>query len=322
MRIGICGAGFVAQVHAYGYAGQPNAEIAVVVDPRLEHAEKLAAKYGAKASGDYADLIGPDIDAVSICTPTPTHADLAIAAMRAGKHVLCEKPIARTAKQAEAMIAAAAETGVKFMVGHVVRYEQDHLRAHDIVRRGDIGKLRMITQSITGPFPDWSAQGWFADEALSGGPVLDLAIHSFDFFNWLFQSKPVRVAAVGARRKISLHSYAMITIRYEDDSIGVAEVSWIHPRAQGLVVRNELVGTLGRLAWDYDTVTPLKIVTDDDTQRHAMIPGGWIPQIAGFLGCIRDDTDPPVSGRDALAALHIGLAALESLDTGRAVTLS
>jgi predicted dehydrogenase len=309
-------------VQSYGYAGQPDAEIAVVVDPRLEHAEKLAANYGAKASASFADLLAPDIDAISICTPTPTHAELAIAAMRAGKHVLCEKPIARTIAQAEAMIATAEETGVKLMIGHVVRYEQDHVRAHDVVRRGDIGDLRMITQSITGPFPDWSAHGWFADEAQSGGPVLDLAIHSFDFFNWLFQSKPVRVAAAGVQRKIPVHGYATITIRYENDNIAVAEVSWIHPRNQGLLVRNELAGTKGRIAWDYDGIAPLKVIKEDDTQRHHLVPGGWIPQIAGFLRCIREDAPPPVTGQEALSALRVALAALESLNTGRAVTLN
>src|SRR5215207_616270 len=96
MRIGICGAGFVAQAHAQSYASQPDVEIAVVVDPRLEHAERLSARYGATAEADFWALLGADIDAISICTPTPSHAELAITAMRAGKHVLCEKPIART----------------------------------------------------------------------------------------------------------------------------------------------------------------------------------------------------------------------------------
>jgi predicted dehydrogenase len=322
MRVGICGAGFVAQAHAHSYAAQPDVEIAVVVDPRLEHAERLAGAYGATPSTEFAALLGPEVDAISLCTPTPTHADLAIRAMRAGKHVLCEKPIARTLAEAEAMLAAAAATEVVFTVGHVARFEADHRRAREIVARGDLGLLRMASQSITGPFPDWSAHGWFADAAQSGGPVLDLAIHSFDYLLWLFQDRVIRVSAVGVRQKIAVHGYAQATLRFANGGIGLVEASWLHPKAQGLLVRNELLGTEGRLAWDYDEIAALHVVKDDGRQSFTMVPGGWNAQTAGFLRSIREGTAPLVSGREALEALRVGLAALESLETGQAVTLA
>lgn len=326
MRVGICGAGFVAQAHAFSYAVQPDVEVAVVVDPRLEHAERLAATYGATASADFAALLGPEVEAVSICTPTPTHAELAIRAMRAGKHVLCEKPIARTLAEAEAMLATAAETGVVFTVGHVARFENDHVRAREIVARGDLGQLRTASRSITGPFPDWSAHGWFADPAQSGGPVLDLAIHSFDYLLWLFQDRVIRVSAVGVREKIAVHGYALVTLRFANGGIGLVEVSWLHPKGQGLLVRNELFGTQGRLYWDYDAIAALQVVRDDGRQNFTMVPGGWKVQTAGFLRSIREGTPegtpPLVSGREALAALRVGLAALESLETGQAVALA
>jgi myo-inositol 2-dehydrogenase/D-chiro-inositol 1-dehydrogenase len=321
MRVGICGAGFVAKAHAHSYASQPDVEIAVIVDPRREHAERLAAHYGASVSSTFDALLGPDVDAISICTPTPTHAELAIAAMRAGKHVLCEKPIARTLGDAEAMLAVAKETGVVFTVGHVARFEADHKKAQEIVARGDLGRLRMASQSITGPFPDWSAQGWFADAAQSGGPVLDLAIHSFDYLLWLFQGRVTRVAAVGVREKLAVHGYALVTLRFANGGIGHVEVSWLHPRAQGLLVRNELLGTEGRLAWDYESIAAMQIIKDDDRLNDTMIPGGWDIQTAGFLRAIRAGAPPLVTGRDALDALRVGLAALESLATGRAVSL-
>lgn len=321
MRVGICGAGFVAQAHAYSYASQPGVDIAVVVDPRLEHAERLASRFGATAHAEFEALLAPDIDAISICTPTPTHAELAIAAMRAGKHVLCEKPISRSVAEAEAMLAVAAEAGVVFTVGHVARFEDDHRTAQQVVARGDLGQLRMASQSITGPFPDWSAHGWFADQSKSGGPVLDLAIHSFDYLNWLFQDRVVRVSAVGVREKIDVHGYALILLRYANGGIGQVEVSWLHPKGQGLLVRNELFGTKGRLAWDYDGIAALQVVKDDGRQFHTTVPGGWNVQTAGFLNSIRHGTAPLVSGQEALDALQVGLAALESLETGRTVEL-
>jgi predicted dehydrogenase len=321
MRVGICGAGFVARAHAHSYASQPDVEIAVIVDPRQEHAERLAARYGASASQNFDALLVPEIDAISICTPTPTHAELAIAAMRAGKHVLCEKPIARTLADAETMLNVAEETGVVFTVGHVARFEADHRKAQEVVARGDLGKLRMASQSITGPFPDWSAQGWFADSAQSGGPVLDLAIHSFDYLLWLFQDRVIRVAAVGVREKIAVHGYALVTLRFANGGIGLIEVSWLHPRAQGLLVRNEILGTEGRLAWDYEGIAAMQVIKDDGRQNDPMIPGGWNPQTAGFLRAIREGTPPLVTGGEAFDALRVGLAALESLETGSAVSL-
>ncbi len=321
IRVGICGAGFIAQAHAQGYAAQPDTRVAVVVDPRLEHAERLAAKLGATAGPDVEALLGPDVDVVSICTPTPTHADLAIAAMRAGKHVLCEKPIARTAAEAEAMIAAAEENDVKLSVGHVVRYEEDHRRARELVAGGAIGRLRMASQSITGPFPDWSAGGWFADVAQSGGPVLDLAVHSFDFLRWIFGSPVTRVSAVGVRRKIALPGYALVTLRFADGGLGLVEASWLHPRAHGLQARTELLGTGGRIAWDYESIAAVEVTRDDAKRAHLFTGEVWAAQVADFLRCVRDDAPPPVPGREALAAQRVGLAALESIESGRAVDL-
>jgi predicted dehydrogenase len=322
MRIGICGAGVMAQAHARSYAAQPGVEVAVIVDPQLDKAERLAGQHGATASADFEALLEPGIDAVSICTPTPTHAELAIGAMRAGKHVLCEKPIARSLADAEAMVAAAAESGVVFTVGQVARFEDDHRRAQEIVARGDIGRLRMASQSITGAHPELSTRGWFADQAQSGGAVLDLAIHSFDYLLWLFQDRVVRVSAVGVRKKLDVHGYALMTLRFANGGIGLVEVSWLHPRKQGAIVRNELFGTEGRLAWDYDAIAALQVINDAGRQNHTMVPGGWNLQTAGFLRSIREGTPPLVSGREALEALRVGLAALESLETGQAVALA
>jgi predicted dehydrogenase len=319
IRVGICGAGFIAQVHSHGYAANPElATVTRVVDPRLEHAERLAARHGATASVDFADLLDADVDAISLCTPTPTHGELAVAALRAGKHVLCEKPIARTIAEAEAMIAAAEETGNTLMIAHVVRYEEDHKRAHDLLASGEIGELRMASQSITGPFPDWSAGGWFADAAQSGGPVLDLGIHSFDFLNWVFNSPVVRVTAVGARHKIALPSHALVTLRFENGGIAQVEASWSHPRGQGLLARTELMGTQGRIAWDYDSITPVQVIRDE-RRNHIFTGEVWSAEVVDFLRSVRDDTPSPIPGAVGLEALRVGLAAIESLETGRTV---
>lgn len=323
IRAGIVGAGYIAEAHARGYAAQPGVSLAVVADPCLDRAERLAGRYHAVAVADVESMLKAGVDVVSVCTPTPTHAEIAIASLRAGVHVLCEKPIARTVAQAEAIIQAARETGVRFMVGHVSRYDADHRKAKDVLERGDLGQLQMGFQSITGPFPEWSSRGWFADVAQSGGPVLDLAIHSFDYLLWVFGSRVRRVCAVGVQRKIRAYTYALVTLRFEGGGMGLVEVSWAHPRAQSLSVRTELVGTRGRLHWDYDGIAAMQVIRDDSGKRNLVMVGehSFSAEIADFVRCVEEDSPPPIPGEEALAALRVALAGLESLETGRAVEL-
>lgn len=323
LRAGIFGAGFIAKVHANAYAALPGAQLAMIADPRFERAAALAHHFGASAVGSVDELLASDVDVVSICTPTPTHAELAIAAMRAGKHVLCEKPIARDSEQAEAMIAEAQACGVKFMVGHVSRYEADHRKAKALVERGDLGRLRMGFQSITGPFPEWSSAGWFADGEQSGGPVLDLAIHSLDYLLWLFGCGVRRVSAVGARSKLNLHTYALLTLSFGDGGIGLVEVSWAHPRAQGLTVRTELSGTRGRLHWDYDDISTMQLVREESGKRSLPLVGedSFGAEIAAFVDSVAHNTPEPIGGREAAEALRVALAAIEALQTGRTVEI-
>jgi myo-inositol 2-dehydrogenase/D-chiro-inositol 1-dehydrogenase len=323
IRAGIIGAGYIAQAHARAYAALPQAHLAVIADSRLDRAERLAGLCQARAVADLDSLLSVGVNVLSVCTPTPAHAELAIAAMRAGVHVLCEKPIARTVAQAEAMIQTAREAGVKFMVGHVSRYEADHRRSKEVVERGDLGQLRMGFQSITGPFPEWSSAGWFADVAQSGGPVVDLAIHSFDYLLWMFGCRATRVCAVGVRGKINVHTYALVNIRFQDGGIGLVEVSWAHPRAQSLLVRTELAGTRGRLHWDYDGIASMQVIRDDAGKRNLVMVGedSFAAEIADFVRCVEEDARPSIPGEEALEALRIALAALESLETGKAVEL-
>ncbi len=323
LNVGIFGAGFIAQAHAYAYALNPHVRLATVADPRLDRATELATKYGANAVATVEELLQSGVDVVSVCTPTPTHADVAIAAMNAGKHVLCEKPLARSLEQADAMIAAAHANNVKFMVGHVSRYEVDHRRSKELLERGDLGELRMAFQGITGPFPEWSSNGWFADEQKSGGPILDLAIHSFDYILWLFGKRVRRVSAVGARGKLNLHSYALVTLAFEGGGLGLVETSWAHPKAQGLTVRTELSGTQGRIHWTYDDIAALEVVTEQGSKRSAVMLGenSFRDEIADFVRCVIEDQPAPIRGEEARDAIRVGLAALESLETGHPVHL-
>ncbi|MGQ0602904.1 MAG: Gfo/Idh/MocA family protein [Anaerolineales bacterium] len=314
IRAGLIGAGYIAEAHARGYAAQPGVRVTAVMSRSLERAASLAERYGARAVTDLDELLRV-VDVVSVCTPTPSHAAFTVAALRAGKHVLCEKPIARSIAEAEAIVQAAHEAGTKLMLAHVARYEVDHRRAKEVLDRGDLGRLCMASQSLCGPAPDWSRDGWMLDAAQSGGPLLDLAIHSFDYLLWLFDEPATRVYASGDDR------YAQVSVRFAGDGLGLIETSWAHPRAQGLLARTELTGTRGRLSWDYDGIASMQTITDTTgrTQRLMVGEDSFITQAAEFIRCVQDASAPPISGAAGLAALRVALAALESLRTGQAI---
>lgn len=326
-RVGILGAGFIARAHAAAYASLPGIELAVVADPRAGAAEALARAYGARAATSAEAVWESDVEVVSVCTPTPTHVDLSLAGLRAGKHVLCEKPIAGDVVEAEALVAGAREAearGVRFMVGHVSRFEADHLRAKELLDRGDIGPLAMAHQSITGSFPEWSSEGWFADAAKSGGPLVDLAIHSFDYLSWLFAEPVERVSVAGVRSKLAFPTYALTTLRFVSGRIATVEVSWAHTRSDGFNVRTELTGTRGRIAWTYRDIAAMRVSRGDSPVQEIIMPGenSFAAEIKAFIDAIRADKPVPVPAEEALAALRIAAAANESLARGTPVSLA
>lgn len=323
VRVGIVGAGYIAGSHAAAYAAHPGAEIAHVVDPVAAKATALAERYGALPLADLDALLTSDVDVISVCTPSPTHADLVVAALAAGKHVLCEKPVARTLADAERIAEAGRRGPGLLMVGHVSRFEPDHRAARDAVLAGRIGEVRMMSQTINGEMPEWSEQDWLADEDQSGGPLVDLAIHSFDYLTWVCGARPEQVHAIGASRPDGLVDYAIATVRYDTGALAVVEASWGHPAGHGLDLTTELSGTGGRITWDYDGIAVGSVRRAGQPARAISQLGnrGFVAQIGAFLDAVGSGGPSPVPAEEALVALQIALAAVESLRTRRVVQL-
>ena len=165
IRAGIIGAGYAADLHAHGYAALPasRVQLAVVADRHRHRAGKLAQRYGAIPVTSLDAMLASGVDAISICTPTASHAEIAIAAMHAGINVLCEKPIARTLAGAERMIQVSQQTGAKLMAAHVTRFESEHLKAREVLDRGvvpyygttAVNVWSMRTAISCGFYPAW-----------------------------------------------------------------------------------------------------------------------------------------------------------------------
>lgn len=323
LRVGIVGAGYIAGAHAGGYAALPGVEIVAIADPVEAKATALAARVGARPVTSLAELLPLDVDAVSVCTPTPTHSSLVLEALAAGCHVLCEKPIALTLAEADRIVAAADAASTQVMIGHVSRFEPDHRRAQELVAAGRLGQLHMSSQSITSSAPGWSERGWLTDPQLSGGPIVDLAVHSFDYLAWLHRSEPVRVSAFASDTAAGPSTYAVVTLRFADGAIGTVETSWAHPPAHGLQVVTEVAGSAGRLEWTYSGVSLGSLVTSDGAVTHLDPLGsrGFRAEIAAFVAAIRDNTAVPVPPAAGRAALRTALAALESVRLGCPIDL-
>nr|WP_089006418.1 Gfo/Idh/MocA family oxidoreductase [Micromonospora viridifaciens] len=156
LTVGLLGAGMIAGVHAHAYRDSPGVRLAAVADPVPGKAERIADRHGAKVVPDLYALLDLGVDVVDICTPPTAHANATIAALQAGRHVLCEKPITRTMDEARRVLAAAEAAPGLLSIGQVARYGPDHRLARDLAASGEIGLVRMLSHSTTTSLPGWS----------------------------------------------------------------------------------------------------------------------------------------------------------------------
>lgn len=324
LTVGLLGAGMIAGVHAHAYRDSPGVRLVAVADPVPGKAERIAEQHGARVVADLDALLGLGVDVVDICTPPTAHADATIAALEAGRHVLCEKPVTRTMDEARRVLAAAEAAEGILSIGQVARYGPDHRLARDLVAAGEIGDLRMITHSTTTSLPGWSEAGWLADPASSGGPLLDQAVHSFDYAGWVIGSPAVRVHCMAADSGAGPHTYTLATVRYANGAIAHVECSWAHPASRGFKLRAELVGTEGRLAWDLDhLMSGVLHRRDGDTEWwDALGDREFTRELSAFFDACRAGGPPPVPATEAVESLRVALAALESARTGRTIDLT
>ena len=324
LRVGIVGAGLIAGVHADAYAATPGVVVTVVTDPVTDKAKRLADRIGGRAVASLDELLDDGVDVVCICTPPHAHAAPAVRAIKAGRHVFCEKPLAGRLDDARQIVAAARSTNAVVMVGHVSRFEADHRLAKDLVAAGQLGRIAMMSHSTTTSLPGWSEGGWLAQAELSGGPIVDQGVHSFDYLGWLADSPAVRVHAIGADSVAGPSTYAVATVRYASGAIGRVETSWAHPADRGFKLSSELVGTEGRLSWDSGHIIGgVMYVTGGPTEWFDPIGDrGYRAEMAAFVDAARSGGPSPVPVECGYEALRVALAARESIRTREPIDLT
>jgi myo-inositol 2-dehydrogenase/D-chiro-inositol 1-dehydrogenase len=324
LTVGLLGAGLIAGVHAWAYRDAPGVRIAAVADPVVAKAERIAGQYGARVVAGLDELLDLGVDVVDVCTPPTAHAQPVIRALEAGRHVFCEKPLTRTMDEARAVVRAADAAAGLLMVGHVTRFEPDHRVARELAASGELGEVRMLTHSATSALPGWTEAGWLTDPAVSGGPLLDQAVHSFDYARWVVGAPAVRVTCFAADTPAGPGTYAVATVRYANGAIATVECSWAHPAARGFKLAAEIVGTEGRLTWSNSEQMGgvLHPREGDPEWWDVLSDRGFRLELRTFVEAVRAGAPSPVTAGEATEALRTALAALESARSGRAVDLT
>jgi predicted dehydrogenase len=259
------------------------------------------------------------LDAIDICLPTGLHRKATELAAAKGLHVFCEKPIAATEEDAQAMIDACKSAGVVLMIGHVVRFNPESLAARQQMLSGSIGKPGIIRTTRVSEFPSWAS--WFSDYG-SSGTLLDMAIHDFDFLRWCLGpvSRVFTTQVIGERL-----DHSMTIVRFASGAMAHVEASWAYPPGTVVQAAIEIAGSNGLAVFDRPKSYPIHTFFRDGggsaVPDNPLAKNAYVRELEHFLTCIATKQTPLTSGEESLQALRISLAALESAKTGLPVEL-
>ncbi len=331
VKVGLLGAGFIGATHAQAYAELEQAELVAVADARADAADALAQRFGAKAYHD-ADALLADaqIDIVDICLPTFLHERYVVAAAERGKHILCEKPVALSLAQVDAMTAAVERAGVIAMVAQVIRFWPQYVVIRDLFRQGALGRPLVATAARMSSAPKWG--NWFADPKLSGGAVLDMHVHDLDFLCWLF-GRPRSVYAVGAQSPSQAWNYSVTSLDFGAVK-AMAEASFLQPEGFPFLMAFRLTGTDACVDFRLGGTTQVdkrdQAATDLVVYRSGAAPehppysseDAYVAEVRYFVECVVAGRQPELATLpEARGVLEVALAARRSLETGLIVYL-
>lgn len=342
IRVGIAGCGKIAQVrHLPEYAAHPDAQIRGLYDLNQDRTRALAQQYQAKAYASFEEMLAdPELDAVSICAANASHASMSVAALKAGKHVLCEKPMATSLADCEEMVRAARENGKELMIGQNQCLAAAHVKAKELLDSGAIGRLITYTTSFRHGGPEtWTvdpANNWFFDKKRAVmGAMADLGIHKTDLIHFLTGQTVTEVQAyLGTLDKkyadgspIGVDDNAICIYRMSGGAVGTMTASWTDYCGEDNAT--VLFGTEGVMRIYEDPAHSIVLQkrggetayfdVDRIQTNDAQTKSGIIDL---FVDHLLDPSKPFISGESVLTAMRAVFAALESAETGRAVRVN
>lgn len=316
-----------AHIHAASYMGcvnqNPNAVLAGIADDNEERGRKAAEAFGTKYFPSYEALLDSDIDAVIIASENINHKPLTLMAAKAGKHILCEKPLATTMADGRAMIQACKDAGVQLMTAFPCRFSPAMARLREAVQAGTIGEIMAMKGTNQGLNPGL----WFIElDKSGGGAVIDHTVHVTDLMRWITGKEPVEVYAEISNRMYhgDYDDSGILTISFDGGVFSTLDTSWSRPKTYPTWgnVTLEITGTEGVIAMDMFAQNIIHY--NDDAKRINWLPWGDnidYGLIDSFVTSVAEGTPVAITGEDGLAAVEVALAAYKSNQAHQPVKL-
>jgi len=342
-KVALLGAGFIADIHIESYHRfVPDAEVVAVYTRKPERARAFARKHGiAQAFTDLdAAITRSGCDVVDICLPNFLHHRAVLAAARAGKHVIIEKPLALNLPEADQMIAACRAAKRKLCYAEELCFAPKYERVRKLVNEGAVGKIFQMRQceKHSGPHSDW----FYDIKQSGGGAIMDMGCHGIAWFRWMLGGRPKVVSVQAHLQRDLIHGKrtqaeenSLVTVEFAGGAVGVAENSWA--KRGGMDDRVEVYGTggviyadlfMGNAALTYSEAGYGYAMEKAGTTKgwsftvfEEAFNQGYPQELKHFIECIRQDKQPVVTGEDGRAVLEIMMAAYQSAGTGRKVKL-
>lgn len=332
MKIAFAGAGYIINIHAKAARAQKDIELVAVVEKFSDKAAALAHKFKLKNQYETVEqlLKAGGVDALVIGTPNFLHAPQAISALKAGVHVMVEKPMAMNAREAEKMMTASEKSGAKLMVAHCWRFDQDVNWLKKETPK--LGKI--IRTKGYGVHAHWGPGGWFTQKEFAGGGAMaDMGIHAIDTARFLLgDPKPVSVyAKLGTHyNDFDVDDTGVIIVEWENGATSYIESGWWQPHADGPEAATQLYGTQG-----FGQLFPTQLEVPNVQERRVdLIKSGfkfprkehcpqsmYDAQMGYFIDCICNNKTPNPGAAEGLVNMKVIDAAYKSAKTGKAVKI-
>jgi 1,5-anhydro-D-fructose reductase (1,5-anhydro-D-mannitol-forming) len=336
LRVAIVGFGLMGRMHFQKCRTFPEVEVTAVCDTNARLFEKESGVTGNIAAVQGIDLTGvgcytdfdrmlaeAGLDAVLITLPTFLHAEYSIRALRAGLHVLCEKPMALSIAECRRMIAAAKKSGRVLQIGHCIRFWPEYAYAKAVIESGEFGRVRAARFHRLGSLPGWGWDGWFTDPGRSGGVALDLHIHDSDFVQYAFGMPPAVFSRATAHLGSDLN-HIVTQYLYDDGPVVTAEGSWLMTPSFGFEMSFMIVLEKATLVFDNTRQPTFRLCP---ASREIVMPSvpagdGYLLEIAHFIKDVQGQAVAPVTTlEESCNSVRLVLAEMASARTGRKVAL-
>lgn len=308
LDVAVIGCGSWGRNHARVYSDLPDINLAVIADINASRARGIGEKYKTSWTSEITDVFeNPTVDAVSVCTPTVTHADIALKALDAGKHVLVEKPMTDTIDEAKELISRAKRKDLHIAVGFVERFNPGVRESMRLIESGEIGDVILAHSKRVSRRPKRIGDV---------GVIKDLGIHDVDIITHLFPDDPEMVFCTAGSIAHAFEDYANINLRFKENKNAFIETNWLTPRK----IRDlTITGSEGIITVEY--ITQEVTVENNERLVKPFLPYNepLYQELDSFTKAVINDRTPEVTGEDGLKALKICEAALESADTGEAI---